>query len=121
MDETIINQLVKYIKEINIKIRDKRFKLGDRIFCKSWRGLLVTALTLSSAGYGVNVIGLRGISGDILTITALPEKKEQIPDIRVTAEEAGEAIQNLTKAGISQEDIESSDLPLYDPDISLPE
>ena len=40
--------------------------------------------------------------------------REQIPDIRVTTEEAAEAIQNLTKAGISQEDIESSDLPLYD-------
>lgn len=34
-----------------------------------------------------------------------PEKKDQIPDIRVTTEQATEAIQNLTKAGISQEDI----------------
>lgn len=47
-------------------------------------------------------------------------------DMRVTAEEAAEAIPNLTKAGISQEDIESSDLSLYDSDtrrirISKPE
>lgn len=49
------------------------------------------------------------------------EKNDQIPDLRVTAEEAAEAIQNLTKAGISQEDIESSDLPLYDPDRKMPE
>ncbi len=44
-----------------------------------------------------------------------PEKKDQIPDIRVTTEEAAEALRNLAKAGISQEDIEVSDLPLYDP------
>lgn len=49
------------------------------------------------------------------------EEREQISDLRVTAEEAAEAIQNLTKAGISQEDIESSDLPLYDPDRKRPE
>lgn len=121
MDELIANRILQKIKEIRTKIRGKRFELGDRIFCKHWNELLVVGLVLSSEGYGVNVIGLRGISGDILTITALPEEKEQIPDIRVTAEEAAEAIQNLTKAGISQEDIESSDLPLYDPDISLPE
>ncbi len=117
MDESIANQALQKIKEITTKIRDKRFKLGDRIFCKHWQELLTAALTLSSEGYRVHVIGLRGISGNILEITALPEEKEQIPDIRVTADEAGEAIRNLTKAGISQEDIESSDLPLYDPDI----
>lgn len=54
------------------------------------------------------------------------EEREQIPDLRETAEEAAEAIQNLTKAGISQEDIESSDLTFYDADtrrirISKPE
>lgn len=38
-----------------------------------------------------------------------PEKNNQIPDMRVTAEEAAEALQNLTKAGISQDDIESAD------------
>lgn len=43
-------------------------------------------------------------------------EREQIPDIKVTAEEAAEAIQNLTKAGISQEDIESIDRPFYDAD-----
>lgn len=35
--------------------------------------------------------------------------REQIPDLRVTAEEAAEAIQNLAKAGMSQEDIESAE------------
>lgn len=44
------------------------------------------------------------------------EERKQVPDLRVTAEEAAEAIQNLAKAGISQENIELSDLPLYDPD-----
>lgn len=119
MDESMRNYMSQKIKEIETKIRGKRFELGDRIFCKHWLELYVAALMLSSEGYRVEVIGLRGISCNILTITALPEKKEQIPDIRVTAEEAGEAIQNLTKAGISQEDIESSDLARFDPDISL--
>lgn len=43
-----------------------------------------------------------------------PQKTEHwIPDMRVTADEAAEAIQNLTKAKISQEDIESSELKEY--------
>jgi len=73
MDETIINQLVEHIKRINTKIRDKRLKLGDRIFCKNWKGLLVTALTLSSAGYGINVMGLRGVPGNFLDIVLIVE------------------------------------------------
>lgn len=48
-------------------------------------------------------------------------KNDQIPDLRVTAEEAAEAIQNLAKAGMSQEDIESYGLPFYDPDWKRPE
>ena len=35
--------------------------------------------------------------------------REQIPDIRETAEDAAETIQNLAKAGMSQEDIESAE------------
>ena len=44
------------------------------------------------------------------------EEREQIPDLRVAAEQAATGIQILTKAGISQEDIESIDWPFYDPD-----
>lgn len=50
--------------------------LGDRIYCASWRDLKKTALQLSSEGYGVTVIGFSDMSDNILTITALPEKKE---------------------------------------------
>lgn len=49
-----------------------------------------------------------------------PYKAEErtYPDMRVTTKEAAEAIQKLfTDPGISQEDIESSDLPFYDPDM----
>lgn len=51
-------------------------KLGDRIYCASWRDLKNTALQLSSEGYGVTVIGFSDMSDNILTITALPEHKE---------------------------------------------
>lgn len=40
--------------------------------------------------------------------------KEEEPDPRVTAEEAAEAIQEMTKGGMSQQDIELSDLPFSD-------
>lgn len=53
--------------------KTKRFELGDRIFCKNWKDLLATALTLSGEGYGVEVIGFRDMSDNVLTITALPE------------------------------------------------
>lgn len=54
--------------------KTKRFELGDRIFCKNWKDLLATALTLSGEGYGVEVIGFRDMSDNVLTITALPEE-----------------------------------------------
>lgn len=57
---------------------------------------------------------------DVETLPPVTPQPHWIPDMRVTAEEAAEAIQNLTKAGISQEDIGSSDLPLYDPDRKRP-
>lgn len=47
--------------------------VGDRIKCRNWKDLKVTALNLSGEGYGVEVIGFADMSDDILTITALPE------------------------------------------------
>ena len=65
--------------------KTKRYGLGARIFCKSWEQLLTTGLILSSKGYGVNVIGHEDMMNDVLTITALPEEKDdQISDMRVT-------------------------------------
>lgn len=43
------------------------------------------------------------------------EEREQIPNLREAAEQVAKGIQILTKAGISQEDIESIDRPFYDP------
>ena len=68
--------------------KTKRYGLGARIFCKSWEQLLTTGLILSSKGYGVNVIGHEDMMNDVLTITALPEEKnEQIPDTNSVLED----------------------------------
>lgn len=52
----------------------KALQLGDKIHCKNWKDLKRTALSLSSQGYGVTVIGFADMSADTLTITALPEE-----------------------------------------------
>ena len=49
-------------------------QLGDKIHCKNWRDLKRTAFSLSTEGYGVEVIGFSDMSENILTITALPEE-----------------------------------------------
>ena len=48
-------------------------QLGDRIHCKNWKDLKRTAFNLSAEGYGVTVIGFGDMADDVLTITALPE------------------------------------------------
>lgn len=52
-------------------------EVGTRIKCKSWRELKNYALSLSSEGYGVEVIGFADMSDNVLTITALPDKEEK--------------------------------------------
>ena len=53
------------------------YKTGDKIQCLSSRDLRLRALTLSSNGYGVALIGFRDIDEHILTITALPEEEKE--------------------------------------------
>ena len=59
-----------------MKDKDYTYQVGDRINFKRWRDLLEKALVLSSVGYGVGVIGFGDMSDNVLTITALPERKE---------------------------------------------
>lgn len=59
-----------------MKDKDYTYQVGDRIHFKRWRDLLEKALVLSSVGYGVGVIGFGDMSENVLTITALPERKE---------------------------------------------
>ena len=54
----------------------KEYSLGERIHFRTWKDLLTKALSLSSIGYGVAVIGFGDMSANILTITALPEVVE---------------------------------------------
>ena len=54
------------------------YQIGDRIHYHSFGDLRRSALVLSSVGYGVAVIGLDGLHDNILTIMALPERKENI-------------------------------------------
>ena len=58
--------------------------IGTRIKCKSWRELKNYALSLSSEGYGVTVIGFADMSDNVLTITALPDKegKDEVDSLR---------------------------------------
>ena len=51
----------------------KDLQIGDRIHCKNWNDLRVTALKMSAEGYGIAVVGFADMADDILTITALPE------------------------------------------------
>ena len=60
-----------------MKDKDYTYQVGDRIHFKRWRDLLENALVLSSVGYGVGVIGFGDMSDNVLTITALPERKEE--------------------------------------------
>lgn len=59
-------------------------EIGTRIKCKSWRELKNYALSLSSEGYGVEVIGFADMSDNVLTITALPDKegKDEVESFR---------------------------------------
>lgn len=63
------------MKMIKKRIEDA-YRIGDRIHFVSWRELLNMALILSSVGYGVAVIGFDDMDSNVLTITALPERKE---------------------------------------------
>ena len=54
----------------------KQFDIGDRIRCKNWKDTKNTALKLASLGYGVAVLGFSDMANNVLTITALPERKE---------------------------------------------
>lgn len=56
--------------------RQQDLKAGDRIHCRNWKDLQTTALSLSAEGYGVAVIGFQDMSDDVLTITEVPETKE---------------------------------------------
>lgn len=70
-------KMISIIKGEPMKeVKQKNFELGDRIRCRSWRELKSMALTLSSEGYGVTVIGFGDMSDNVLTITALPEGSE---------------------------------------------
>lgn len=52
-------------------------EIGDRIKCKNWQDLRITALHLSAEGYGIAVVGFADMSDDVLTITALPEGRNE--------------------------------------------
>ena len=60
-----------------MKDKDYTYQIGDRIHFVSWRELLNRALILSSVGYGVAVVGFEDMDSNVLTITALPERKEK--------------------------------------------
>lgn len=51
--------------------------LGDRIKCKNWQDMKITALNLSADGYGIAVIGFSDMQDFVLTIMALPEGSEK--------------------------------------------
>lgn len=59
---------------MDIQEKENQLKVGDKIHCKDIRELRWFALSLSSEGYGVAVIGCDDIYESILTITALPEE-----------------------------------------------
>ena len=54
----------------------KQLETGDRIQCNGWKKLKNKALQLASLGYGVAVLGFSDMADNVLTITALPERKE---------------------------------------------
>jgi len=51
-----------------------KLMIGDKVRCKSWRELKQIAFHLSAEGYGVQVIGYRDMTENVLTISALPER-----------------------------------------------
>lgn len=52
----------------------KDLEVFDKIKCKNWQDMKITALNLSAEGYGIAVIGFSDLQENILTITALPER-----------------------------------------------
>lgn len=54
----------------------KDLKIGDRIKCKNWQDMKITALNLSADGYGIGVIGFSDMQDFVLTIMALPDGSE---------------------------------------------
>lgn len=61
-----------------MKDKDYTYQVGDRIQCKGWKKLKNKALQFASLGYGVAVLGFSDMADNVLTITALPERKENI-------------------------------------------
>ena len=75
-----IKPVLHYRKEdINKDNSDLKwaYQIGDRIHYHSFGDLRRSALVLSSVGYGVAVLGFDDMSDNILTIIALPERKEE--------------------------------------------
>ena len=59
------------LEKLGVKIQE-----GAKIPCESFRDLRHWALTLSSLGYGIAVIGFHDIYENILTVTAVPEDEK---------------------------------------------
>ena len=55
----------------------KDLQVFDRIKCKNWQDMKITALNLSAEGYGIAVIGFSDMQEYVLTITALPEGSKE--------------------------------------------
>lgn len=73
-DESCVHYESEERKESDLKWA---YQIGDRIHYHSFGDLRRSALVLSSVGYGVAVLGLDGLHENILTIMALPERKEK--------------------------------------------
>ena len=69
-----IRPILKYPRENDNQFG---FAVGDRITYHSFGDLRQSALVLSSVGYGVAIFGYSDIMDRVLTITALPERKEE--------------------------------------------
>lgn len=54
----------------------RELAVGDRIKCKNWQDMKITALNLSADGYGIAVIGFSDMQEFVLTIMVLPEERE---------------------------------------------